>query len=71
MSEDGRWWRSPGKGNNGKIYPEGIVPRDYLVGKALFVYWPAGFRPFPKFPLAIVPNIGEIRFIYGGSKHSD
>jgi signal peptidase I len=66
-SEDGRWWARPGKGNNGKIYGEGIVPRDYLVGKALFVYWPAGFKPFPKFPLAIVPNIGEIRFIYGGS----
>ena len=66
-SEDGRWWARPGKGNNGKIYGEGIVPRDYLVGKALFVYWPAGFKPFPNFPLAIVPNVGEIRFIYGGS----
>jgi signal peptidase I len=66
-SEDGRWWARPGKGNNGKSYAEGIVPRDYLVGKALFVYWPAGFKPLPKFPLAIVPNIGEVRFIYGGS----
>jgi signal peptidase I len=66
-SEDGRWWPRPGKGNNGKIYAQGIVPRDYLVGKALFVYWPAGFKPFPKFPLAIVPNVGAIRFIYGGS----
>jgi hypothetical protein len=66
-SEDGRWWARPGKGNNGEIYAKGIVPRDYLVGKALFVYWPAGFKPLPKFPLAIVPNIGEVRFIYGGS----
>ena len=66
-SEDGRWWARPGKGNNGNIYAEGIVPRDYLVGKALFVYWPAGFKPLPKFPLAIVPNVGEVRFIYGGS----
>jgi signal peptidase I len=66
-SEDGRWWARPGKGNNGKTYASGIVPRDYLVGKALFVYWPAGFKPTPKFPIAIVPNIGEIRFIYGGS----
>ena len=66
-SEDGRWWARPGKGNNGKMYANGIVPREYLIGKALFVYWPAGFRPFPKFPLSIVPNIGEIRFIYGGS----
>jgi hypothetical protein len=69
-SEDGRWWPRPGKGNNGRIYGAGIVPRDYLVGKALFVYWPAGFKPFPKFPLAIVPNVGEIRFIYGGSNNT-
>jgi len=66
-SEDGRWWPRPGKGNNGKIYDAGIVPRDYLVGKALFVYWPSGFKPLPNFPLSIVPNVGEIRFIYGGS----
>jgi signal peptidase I len=70
-SEDGRWWARPGKGNNGRTYPEGIVPREYLVGKALFVYWPAGFKPFPSAPLAIVPNIGDMRFIYGGSNNTD
>ena len=43
-SEDGRWWAKAGIGNNGRSYREGIVPRDYLVGKALFVYWPGGFR---------------------------
>ena len=66
-SEDGRWWANPGKGNNGSIYTKGIVPREYLVGKALFVYWPAGFRPFAKSPVALIPNVGELRFIYGGS----
>jgi len=66
-SEDGRWWRTPGKGNNGRIYAAGTVPREYLVGKALFVYWPAGFKPFQKSPLALIPNFGELRFIYGGS----
>jgi hypothetical protein len=66
-SEDGRWWANPGKGNNGKIYTRGIVPREYLVGKALFVYWPAGFRPFVKSPVALIPNVGELRFTYGGS----
>jgi signal peptidase I len=66
-SEDGRWWDRPGKGNFGHIYPEGIVPREYLVGKALFVYWPAGFGAFPKSRFAMVPNIGQLRFIYGGS----
>jgi len=47
-SEDGRWWSRPGIGNKGRTYREGIVPRDYLVGKALFVYWPGGFEfPWP------------------------
>jgi len=66
-SEDGRWWDRPGKGNFGRTFPKGIVPREYLVGKALFVYWPAGFGPFPKSRFALVPNIGQLRLIYGGS----
>ncbi len=48
-SEDGRWWKRAGIGNNGWFYREGIVPHDYLVGKALFVYWPGGFEfPWPE-----------------------
>jgi len=66
-SADSRWWSKRGVGNNGQEYREGIVPRDYLVGKALFVYWPSGFKPFARFPFAIIPNVGRIRFIYGGS----
>jgi hypothetical protein len=67
-SADSRLWRREGLANKGlSPYRVGIVPRDYLVGKALFVYWPSGFRPFPKFPIRIVPNIGQMRFIYGGS----
>lgn len=47
-SEDGRWWNKPGIGNNNLSYREGVVPCDYLVGKALFVYWPGGFEfPWP------------------------
>ncbi|HUT29232.1 MAG TPA: signal peptidase I [Sedimentisphaerales bacterium] len=69
-SEDGRWWSTPGKGNNGVSYRAGIVPRDYLVGKAMFVYWPSGFRPDPRFPFGIIPNVGQMRFIYGGSGQS-
>jgi signal peptidase I len=68
-SEDSRWWNRRGIGNNGISYREGVVPRDYLVGKALFVYWPSGFRPYAKFPFGIIPNIGQMRFIYGGSNH--
>jgi len=66
-SADGRWWAKPGTGNNGKTYRAGVVPRDYLVGKAFVVFWPSGFRPFEKFPFRIVPNMREIRLIYGGS----
>jgi signal peptidase I len=66
-SEDGRWWGQEGKGNNGHFYRAGIVPRDYLVGKALFVYWPSGFRVSEMIPFGIIPNVGQMRFIYGGS----
>jgi len=67
-SEDCRWWTREGLANKGlSNYRVGIVPRDYLVGKALFVYWPSGFRPFAEFPFGIIPNVGRMRFIYGGS----
>jgi signal peptidase I len=67
-SEDGRWWNRYGLANRGlPKYRIGTVPRDYLVGKALFVYWPSGFKPFAEFPFGIIPNIGQMRFIYGGS----
>jgi len=70
-SEDGRWWTRPGLANKGiSAYRVGIVPRDYLVGKALFVYWPSGFRPFAEFPFGIIPNVGRMRFIYGGSNEN-
>jgi signal peptidase I len=71
-SEDGRLWHRPGRANKGlSNYRTGTVPRDYLVGKALFVYWPSGFKPFAEFPFGIVPNVGRMRFIYGGSNGSD
>ena len=69
-SEDSRWWDRRGMANWGLSYRQGIVPRDYLVGKALFVYWPSGFRPFAGSRFAVIPNIGGMRFIYGGSSKS-
>ena len=67
-SQDSRWWTEPGVVSKGRKAPRaGIVPRYYLVGKALFVYWPSGFRPFAKFPVGAIPNVGQMRFIYGGS----
>lgn len=69
-SADGRWWGTEGRGNNGRLYRQGIVPHEYLVGKALFVYWPSFFHPFGKSSPVLVPNIGQMRFIYGGSDKS-
>ncbi|MHC5060436.1 MAG: signal peptidase I [Planctomycetota bacterium] len=64
-SKDSRLWEKPGKGNNGRQYRPGIVPRDYLVGKAFFVYWPGAMKPFAKGPRA-VPYLGGMKAIYGG-----
>jgi signal peptidase I len=90
-SQDSRLWDRKGIGIDGEpIYREGIVPRDYVVGRALFVYWPSGFGfPWPQslktflaehgrynrlsavgdwlVTLRCIPNIGQLRFIYGGS----
>ena len=68
-SYDSRFWKAEGIGNNNSLYRPGIVPRDYLVGKAVFVYWPSGFRPVAGIRLALVPNVGAMRFIYGGTDH--
>lgn len=64
-SKDSRLWDKPGKGNRGRQYRPGTVPRDYLVGKAFFVYWPGGMRPFAK-GWRIVPYIGGMKVIHGG-----
>ena len=64
-SADSRLWTIEGIGNNGNKYRMGIVPRDYLTGKAFFVYWPSGFR-VNESGVALVPNVGRMRFIYGG-----
>ncbi len=90
-SEDGRWWGQPRVASKGWEPPRaGVVPRYYLVGKALFVYWPSGFEfPWPQrlknalianshqntamrllhgiISLRWIPNVGQMRFIYGGS----
>ncbi len=89
-SEDGRWWGQPDVASKGWTPPRaGVVPRYYLVGRALFVYWPSGFGfPWPQglkaflsdnrqnaalrllnglVSLRWVPNVGQLRFIYGGT----
>ncbi|MCL2646341.1 MAG: S26 family signal peptidase [Phycisphaerales bacterium] len=63
-SLDGRGWDvvSPALDDLGTR--RGIVPRRYLLGKAFFVYWPAGHRlTHLDIDVPLVPNTGEMRFI--------
>ena len=64
-----RLWRKDGQLLGGwekgaePIYTLGTVPRYSLIGRALFVYWPGGFRVpmLPRWPL--IPNVGRMRLI--------
>ena len=38
-------------------------PARFMLGKAFFVYWPAGYRPMESLP-ALSPNFGDMRFIH-------
>lgn len=37
---DSRFWKTEGIGENGRTYRTGIVPREYIIGKAYKIYWP-------------------------------
>ena len=62
-SSDSRFWSGKGYDRSRhQIYTTGTVPEEYMIGKAFFVYWPAGYKmPFGKFNL--VPDVGRMRFI--------
>ncbi len=64
-SADCRLWSEPGVGN-GKEYRTGTVPRDYLIGKAFFVYWPGPAKAWDDSKLRIVPYVGGMKRISGG-----
>ncbi|HET6249251.1 MAG TPA: S26 family signal peptidase [Tepidisphaeraceae bacterium] len=65
ISGDARYWNQP------ILLPReglpdtqgGRVPASFMLGKAFFVYWPAGYRP-PFIPKGIIPDFGEMRFIH-------
>ena len=65
MSGDGRYWDTPIHlpAEDLDDVPAGIVPARFMLGKAFFVYWPAGYRPQPSLP-GLVPNFAEMRFIH-------
>ncbi|MHC5082654.1 MAG: signal peptidase I [Planctomycetota bacterium] len=74
-SSDGRAWSIPGTGNNGIEYRPGIVPRDYMMGKAVLVYWSQAFSN-PKIDLPLlrdievpmIPNFKNLKAISGSSE---
>lgn len=41
----------------------GRVPARFMLGRAFFVYWPAGYRPMESMP-ALVPDFGDMRLIH-------
>jgi signal peptidase I len=60
-SLDGRLWDSPDPWVYEQIDPTiGIVPRDLLIGKAFFVYFPAMHKD-KRVP---IPDVGRMRFIW-------
>ena len=66
-SLDSRFWSSPGLNNTEPPYREGIVPRDYMMGKAVMIYWSQAFRPADNLP-SMIPNLDKLKVIYGSSE---
>ncbi len=69
-SKDSRLWDEVGNHLEvrGETFQVGTVPRDQLIGKAFFVYWPSGHRlewlPIPGLnQWGIVPDVGRMRWI--------
>jgi signal peptidase I len=64
ISKDARYWDAPINLPNEGLdnMAEGRVPEQFLLGKAVFVYWPAGFRIYEH--LAIIPDFGDMRWIH-------
>ncbi|MGD0542367.1 MAG: S26 family signal peptidase [Tepidisphaeraceae bacterium] len=63
ISKDARYWDVPiDLPHEGLEMAEGRVPEQFLLGKAVFVYWPAGFRAYDH--LSIIPNFADMRWIH-------
>ncbi|HNQ23871.1 MAG TPA: S26 family signal peptidase [Phycisphaerae bacterium] len=68
-SQDSRLWFQVGAHlvDRREAYQLGTVPRDQLIGKAFFVYWPSGHRlswlPPPLRNVGFIPDVGRMRWI--------
>jgi signal peptidase I len=65
QSKDSRLWAETGEHllPLGDEYQRGTVPEDQLIGKAFFVYWPAGYRAAWTGGIGLIPNFGRMRWI--------
>lgn len=64
ISGDARYWSNPiDLPQEDLLVDAGRVPARFMLGRAIFVYWPAGYRPTPKLP-GVIPNFGDMRFIH-------
>ncbi|HEX4792242.1 MAG TPA: S26 family signal peptidase [Humisphaera sp.] len=65
ISGDARFWTDPIKLEKEGMpdVESGRVPEQFMLGKAFFVYWPAGY-PVPSTNINIVPDFGDMRFIH-------
>lgn len=68
MSFDGRFWQQIDPWIKRTMFKEGenhlgIVPRQLMLGRAFFVYFPAPFSTKPSH-WALFPNFGQMRFIH-------
>lgn len=62
-SWDARFWDRDVFLKDERLWVEdGRVPERFMLGRAFFVYWPAGHRPLSNAP-PVVPNFGEMRLI--------
>jgi hypothetical protein len=52
------------EGSDVPLYRLGTVPRYNLIGRAFFVYWPAGGKLAGQDRLPYVPNVGKMRRIH-------
>lgn len=69
-SKDSRLWDIAGAhlADRGDAFQLGTVPRDQLIGRAFFVYWPFGHRldwlPIPALNnIGLIPDVGRMRWI--------
>lgn len=65
QSKDSRLWAERGEHliYLADEYQLGTVPEDQLIGKAFFVYWPAGHRATWTGGIGLIPNFGRMRWI--------